>query len=105
MDISGVLKGAGAYSAYKYLKDRDWPGEIQQSVLDRLGLEKRGSSTVVSIFGGLGFFALGILVGSALGVIFAPMPGSEGRSTFKQQGVRGVVDKARSSMPSAVPSA
>ncbi|HEY3445403.1 MAG TPA: hypothetical protein VGK67_03520 [Myxococcales bacterium] len=105
MDISGVLKGAGAYSAYKYLKDRDWSGDFRQSMLDRFGLERRGSNTAAYIFGGLGFLALGVLVGSALGVIFAPMPGSEVRSTFKQQGVRGVVDRARASMPSAMPSA
>ncbi|MGC4114029.1 MAG: hypothetical protein QM765_05100 [Myxococcales bacterium] len=105
MDISGALKGAGAYSAYKYLKDRDWAGDFQQSMLDRLGLERRGSNTAASIFGGIGFFALGVLIGSALGVIFAPMPGSEVRSTFKEQGVRGVVDRARATTPTGVPSA
>ena len=104
MNISGVLKGAGAYSAYKYLKDRDWSGDFQQSMLDRLGLERRGSNAA-TIFGGIGFFALGVLVGSALGVIFAPMPGAEVRSTFKQQGVRGVVDRARAAVPVGVPSA
>ena len=105
MNISRVLKGAGAYSAYKYLKDRDWAGDFQQSMLDRLGLERRGSNTAATIFGGIGFFALGVLVGSALGVIFAPMPGAEVRSTFKQQGVKGVMDRARSAIPTSVPTA
>lgn len=97
MNWSGALKGAGAYSAYKYLKNRDWTGDLSESVLDRLGLERK--SSVATIFGGLGFFALGMLVGSALGVIFAPMPGSDVRSTFKERGVRGVYDRARQAMP------
>lgn len=97
MNWNRALKGIGAWQAYRYLKNADWPSELKESMLDRLGLEQK--STAGTVFGGLGFFALGVLVGSALGVIFAPMPGSDIRATFKQQGMRGVMDKARTAAP------
>ncbi len=85
-----ALKGAGVRSLKKAA---DWREDLSEQVLDKLGLERR--SAISTIFGGLGFFALGILVGSALGVVFAPMAGSEIRTSFKQGGVKGVMDKTR----------
>ncbi len=101
MDVSKALKGAGAYEVYRYLKKRakdvEWPGDVQDYLLDRFGLERK--STASTVLGGLGFFALGILCGSALGMMFAPMPGSEIRTTIREQGVKGVMDRARASAP------
>lgn len=96
MDVNKALKGIGAWQAYRTLTKGDWSDDLREALLDRLGLERK--STMGPIVGGLGFFALGILVGSALGVILAPMPGSDMRATLKEQGVRGVVGK-RSPMP------
>jgi len=93
MNWDRALKGLGAYGAYKYVKKKDWQGDLREALLDRFGLERR--NTAASVFGGIGFFALGMLVGSALGVIFAPMPGADMRATLKEQGVKGVMDRAR----------
>ncbi len=68
-------------------------------LLDRLGLERKHPlSTAV---GGLGFFALGLLVGSAVGLILAPMTGNEMRSVLKEQGVKGMMDRSRTITPQA----
>lgn len=101
MDVNKALKGIGAWQAYRYLAKRDWSDELREALLDRMGLERK--STVGPVVGGLGFFALGILVGSALGVILAPMPGTDMRATLKEQGVRGVMGKRTS--PLVTPSA
>jgi len=59
-------------------------------VLDRLGLERK--TPVGDFFSGLGLFALGMLVGAGLGMLFAPKPGAEMRSrmadTIKSRGQR-----------------
>lgn len=98
-----AVKGAKIYAGIKGLKRAaDWGDEVSEALLDRLGLERK--STASTIYGGLGTFAIGVLVGSALGVFFAPMAGSQMRSTFKESGVKGVMEKSRASA-SAVPSA
>ncbi len=105
MDFQKALKGARGgirrYRAYRYMRNAEWPGDMRDYLLDRLGLEEK--HTAASIFGGVGFFALGLLVGSALGVIFAPMSGSEMRTTMRDQGMRGVMEKTRATIqtPSA----
>lgn len=101
-----ALKGAKAYAGFKAIKSlkkaADLGDDLSEALLDRLGLERK--STATTVFGGIGTFAVGILVGSALGVVFAPMAGSQMRSTFRESGVKGVMEKSRAAA-SAVPSA
>ncbi|MFN7131205.1 MAG: hypothetical protein ACK4N5_03930 [Myxococcales bacterium] len=68
-------------------------------LLDKLGLERK--HPVTTVFTGLGFFALGLLVGSAVGLVLAPMTGNEMRSVLREQGVKGMMDRSRSTMPQA----
>src|SRR3990172_5822481 len=104
MSWDKALKGEKEYAGVKSLKKAaDWGDELSEHLLDRLGLERRSMAS--TIFGGLGFFALGILVGSALGVVFAPMAGSEMRTSFKEGGVKGVMDKSRAVPATSTPSA
>lgn len=62
-------------------------------LLDRFGLERK--QPIATALSGLGFFALGILVGSAVGLILAPMTGNEMRNVLKEQGVKGMMDRSR----------
>jgi hypothetical protein len=94
-----AVKGMVASRAIRTI--RGWPADMQDHVLERLGLERKNAWA--SVFGGLGFFALGVLAGSAIGLMFAPMSGQKMRTTLRQQGVKGVVDQARTAPP--VPSA
>ncbi len=55
---------------------------VQLGVLDRLGLEPK-RSTMELVLPALGIFGLGIVVGSTLGVVFAPKRGDELRSDLK----------------------
>jgi hypothetical protein len=50
----------------------------REEMLHRLGLEEHTPTS--DFFTGLGLFAVGMLVGAGLGVMFAPKPGSEMRS-------------------------
>jgi len=96
--FSKALKGVGAYKTYKSINDSirkaNWP-YMQTYVLDRLGLERK-STVTTAVLSGVGFFALGMLVGSALGVMFAPASGKELRTTMREQGMKGVMEKTRS---------
>ena len=104
MSWEKALKGAKVYAGVKSLKKAaDWGDELSEYLLDRLGLERK--NTVAAVLGGLGFFALGVLVGSAVGVIFAPMAGSEMRTTLREGGVKGVMDKSRAVPSPSTPSA
>ncbi len=51
-------------------------------VLERLGLEER--TPVGDFFTGLGLFAVGILVGAGLGLLFAPKTGAEMRDRLSE---------------------
>ncbi len=51
-------------------------------VLERLGLEER--TPVGDFFTGLGLFAVGMLVGAGLGILFAPRPGAEMRDRLSE---------------------
>ena len=70
---------------WKDLKKMD-----RDSVLHRLGLEEHTPTS--DFFSGLGLFAVGLLVGAGLGLMFAPKPGAEMRSrlgeTLRNRGAR-----------------
>ncbi len=72
---------------WKDLKNLD-----RDDLLHRLGLEEHTPTS--DFLGGLGLFALGLLVGAGLGMMFAPKPGSEMRSqlsdTIRNRGGRAV---------------
>jgi hypothetical protein len=50
----------------------------RDSLVHSLGYERR--STTADVFGGLGLFAVGVLVGAGLGLMFAPARGQEMRT-------------------------
>lgn len=57
-------------------------GMDRDDVLHRLGLEQHTPTS--DFFTGLGLFAVGVLVGAGLGVMFAPRPGAELRNRFSE---------------------
>lgn len=54
----------------------------RDDVLHRLGLEEHTPTS--DFLTGLGLFAVGLLVGAGLGVMFAPKPGAEMRSQLSE---------------------
>jgi hypothetical protein len=62
----------------------------RDDVLHRLGLEEHTPTS--DFFTGLGLFAVGMLVGAGLGMMFAPKPGAEMRNqlsdTIRNRGSR-----------------
>jgi hypothetical protein len=54
----------------------------RDELLERLGLERR--TPAGDFFTGLGLFAVGVLVGAGLGLIFAPKRGEEMRSALNE---------------------
>ncbi|HVI74240.1 MAG TPA: YtxH domain-containing protein [Anaeromyxobacteraceae bacterium] len=72
-------------------------GMDRGDVLHRLGLEEHTPTS--DFFTGLGLFAVGVLVGAGLGVMFAPKPGAETRSqltdTLRNRGNRMAEDLGR----------
>ena len=65
--------------AWKYLSDID-----KDDVLEAIGLEER-SSPWATAFGTIGIFALGCLVGAAIGLAFAPKSGEEFRNELGER--------------------
>jgi hypothetical protein len=63
------------WSGMRKMMDRD-------VLLDRLGLER--STPAGDFFTGLGLFAIGVLVGAGLGLMFAPKRGDEMRSALNE---------------------
>jgi hypothetical protein len=59
------------WKGMRKMMDRD-------ALLHRLGLEERSPAS--DFFTGLGLFAVGVLVGAGLGLMFAPKPGTEMRA-------------------------
>lgn len=63
----------------------------RDALLKRLGLEER--TPAGDLFTGLGLFAVGVLVGAGLGLMFAPKRGNEMRQlvqeTLKNRGRQG----------------
>jgi hypothetical protein len=55
----------------------------RDGVLHRLGLEQHTPQS--DFFASLGVFAVGVLVGAGLGLMFAPRPGTEIRSQLGQR--------------------
>ena len=55
----------------------------RNDVLHRLGLEHHTPQS--DFFASLGVFAVGVLVGAGLGILFAPRPGTEIRSQLGQR--------------------
>jgi hypothetical protein len=62
----------------KDLRWKDFRSIDKDDILERFGLEER--TPVGDFFSGLGLFAVGVLVGAGLGILFAPKPGVETRS-------------------------
>ena len=54
----------------------------RETLLKRMGLEER--SPAGDFFTGLGLFAVGVLVGAGLGLMFAPKRGDELRATLNE---------------------
>ncbi len=54
----------------------------REALLKRMGLEER--SPTGDFFTGLGLFAVGVLVGAGLGLMFAPKRGDEMRQTLNE---------------------
>jgi hypothetical protein len=63
------------WSGMRKMLDRD-------VLLDRIGLER--STPTGDFFTGLGLFAIGVLVGAGLGLMFAPKRGDEMRSALNE---------------------
>ncbi|HYS80396.1 MAG TPA: YtxH domain-containing protein [Anaeromyxobacteraceae bacterium] len=76
-------------------------GMDREDVLHRLGLEEHTPTS--DFFSGLGLFAVGVLIGAGLGIMFAPKPGAEIRSqlggTIKHRTGRGEELPQGSGMP------
>ncbi|HEX9290628.1 MAG TPA: YtxH domain-containing protein [Anaeromyxobacteraceae bacterium] len=72
------------------LKWRDLRKLDRDDVLHRLGLEEHTPTS--DFFTSLGLFAVGVLVGAGLGIMFAPKPGAEIRNqltdTIRNRGGR-----------------
>ncbi len=64
------------------MKLKDLKNIDKDDVLDLLGLEE--SSPTSDFFTGLGLFAVGVLVGAGLGVLFAPKRGEEMREQVSE---------------------
>ncbi len=54
----------------------------RETLLKRMGLEER--TPAGDFFTGLGLFAVGVLVGAGLGLMFAPKRGDEMRATLNE---------------------
>ncbi|HTP26920.1 MAG TPA: YtxH domain-containing protein [Anaeromyxobacteraceae bacterium] len=59
----------------------------RRDILHRLGLEEHTPTN--DIVTGFGLFAVGVLVGATLGIMFAPRPGAEVRSQLSDTLRRG----------------
>jgi hypothetical protein len=57
---------------------------LSSDTLENLGVRTRASGHP-DLWGALGSFGAGLLVGSVLGLLFAPKPGSELRREFRQR--------------------
>jgi hypothetical protein len=64
------------WKGMRQMMDRD-------ALLNRLGLETRTPTS--DFFTGLGLFAVGVLVGAGLGLMFAPKPGTELRAAVGER--------------------
>ena len=74
----------------------------RDAILDRLGLEER--TPTGDFFTGLGLFSVGVVVGAALGLMFAPKRGEEMRAALNEAWrtrVRGGEDYPRDLGPEA----
>jgi hypothetical protein len=74
----------------------------RDTLLRSVGYERR--SATADVFGGLGLFAVGVLVGAGLGLMFAPARGEEMRSKVGDAWrSRRAGDEFRDLQPSAAP--
>jgi hypothetical protein len=75
--------------SWKDLKDLEWKDlkKLQNldrdDLLHRIGLAEHTPRS--DFFSGLGLFAVGVLVGAGLGVLFAPRPGAEIRTQVSEK--------------------
>ncbi|MFL5263366.1 MAG: YtxH domain-containing protein [Anaeromyxobacteraceae bacterium] len=74
---------------WKDLKDMQWKDVKKlrkfdrEDLLNRIGLAEHDPAS--DFFSGLGLFAVGILVGAGLGILFAPRPGAELRTQVTER--------------------
>jgi hypothetical protein len=74
---------------WKDLKDLEWKdvkklrNVDRYDLLHRIGLAEHTPKS--DFFSGLGLFAVGVLVGAGLGVLFAPRPGAEIRTQVTEK--------------------
>ncbi len=92
MELKHFMETYGAYRALKHLNKMHPMGMMRGCACHQMRRRHRmiGAAT------GLSSFALGLCVGSLLGVLFAPMRGEQTRQELKQNGLRGTVDKVKS---------
>ena len=83
------------WKAAKKMMDRE-------ALLERIGFEEKHPTA--DVFGGLGLFAVGILVGAGLGLMFAPRRGQEMRSMVGEAIKNRRVDELRHLGAEAEPS-
>lgn len=85
---AGSTAGSRISSGAKTLSKYD-----REDILAAIGLEPKRSTTQV-VVPAIGFFAVGILAGVGLGMLFAPKPGYELREDLSEQ-MKGAVKKGQ----------
>ena len=85
---AGSTAGSRISSGAKTLSKYD-----REDILAAIGLEPKRSTTQV-VVPAIGFFAVGILAGVGLGMLFAPKPGYELREDLTEQ-MKGAMKKGQ----------
>ncbi|HCF62293.1 MAG TPA: hypothetical protein DFS52_30415 [Myxococcales bacterium] len=95
MDLKKAMKGYGAYKAFNYLRKSKWARDASDYTLDRFGLRRKSAFA----FAGIGTFALGLLVGGTVGMMFAPTKGAELRRATRERARRAKAEARQEAGP------
>lgn len=95
MELKHFMETYGAYRALKHL-NKMHPFGMMRGCGCHYGHQMKRRHHMLRAATGIGSFAVGLAVGSLLGVLFAPMKGADARQELKENGVRGTVDKMKS---------